>query len=530
MSVQVASGGARARKAAPADVRAGLAAPTGRRAAEAAGRELGVSGLVTSFGGAGRASTIQDRTRKLSYTELISLYREMGRTPVFAAALSIFEALLSNVTYVLQPRWNSADPTLKLRAAFVQECLEDMGEQLELSAGMFWTALQYGIAPIETIYKVRRGQEPGTYVDAAGYTRERPLSRANDGMIGIDMLKLRPPGTIVGWHLNANQGVEGIVQLDPSTGREITIPAWKLMLYTNGSTSAPRGRSMFDGSVGVYELWKRAVEAEGMGLARRLAGTPHATVPAEWMQGSDDPDEQAARSNALAAMRTSLERLANREYSYLVTPAIYDEHGHNLVSVRLMGIEGTAGINSNEAIARHEYRMAASMAVSMVLLGQGSGGTQALASELSRLLRAGLNNLAATRAAVISQQLFGPLMRLNGWPPSEAPELVAQSLTETPSLGELSTAILSLANAGFIEPPDGALNDAWRAAAGLEAMREEDVLAHEEAEEEAEEEVELPTGFGPMQIDDDDDDAPPPADEVAGNPPNGLEPQRGRRR
>lgn len=467
--------------------------------------DIGVTGMRVSAGGF-HGSTIYDDTRRIGYAERLSLYREMSRQPVFATAMVVWRALLGGITYRVRAGRDSSDPTLRMRAAFADEALADMSEPLALTSVDTWKCLQDGLSAHEVIFKARRGGAPGTYVDAAGFTRELPSSRADDGLIGIDRLEPRAPGTFERWLLNANNGVEGVVQRDPSTSREVVLPAWKLLLVRHGTRANVLGESLFDGSVDTYRLWKRMLEALAIGHTRRLAGTPYARVPEAWMSVAR-PGESADAALARKAgetLKQVLQSWAADPHGYIMTPAMYDEAGNKLLEVGLIGYDGDPGVDSVAAINHLELRMASSLLVAMMFLGQAQAGTQALAREQSQVLRGVLNGLAAQYAAAVSAQLFQPLMRLNGWPASEAPELYAEPLTEVPTLEELSRSIAAMANAGFLSPPDKVLLDAWRARAAVGPMADEDQLEADESAEDTED-------AEPSGVDPETDDAVGPA-------------------
>jgi hypothetical protein len=406
---------------------------------------------------------VEDNGKRLPVKERIKIYREMGKTPVFGTAMFIFRLLLSQVDYKVQPRENSKDAQRVKLAEFAEECLQDMSVPMEAGAWEQWSCLQYGHAECEVVFKERNGQDPGTYVDKLGFRRPIPASAFDDGKIGIDRLAFRAQATIDRWILNENGGVEGIIQLDPNTGQErAAIPSWKLARFVFGSSGNPHGESIFDSCLTVYPLWKRIQEAEAVGATRRLQGTPMAYAPDGWM----DPKAKTEQKAALAALDKALEKLTLTNDSRLVVPSIFDAEGNRLLEISLLSLEGTAGIDTSAILDRIEQRMSSALMVSLMLLGQGKSGTQALAKEQNKLLLDCLNALGHFRARAITEVLRN-LIRLNGWPECDAPEYVAQSLKSIPDFLELCEGIAKLSPSGFMVGPDSVLSAEIRSRAGV---------------------------------------------------------------
>jgi hypothetical protein len=432
---------------------------------QAAMIETGITGFrYIDVGGPGAGSwVIEDNGRRLSAQDRAKLYREMGKTPVFGTSMLIFRLLLSQIDFKIQPRENSDDPLRVELAEFAEECLQDMAVGFEAGAWEQWSCLQYGAAECEIVFKERKGANPGTYIDRKGIKRDKPVSAFNDGKIGLDRLAYRAPGTIDRYILNANGGVEGIIQMDPNTGELLKpIPRWKLARFVFGATGSPHGDSMFDACLSVYPLWKRIHEAEAVGATRRLQGTPIAYAPQAWMTEDAPPDKK----RAVDAVDETLRTLAATHDARLVVPSVYDEHGNQLLKVDLLSLSGDAGIDTNAILTRIELRMSSALLVSLMLLGQGSGGTQSLAKEQNKLLLDCLNALGHFRARAITDVLR-TLTRLNGWPESEAPEYVAQSLKSIPDFAELCQGIAQVVPAGFMQGPDSVLSAELRARAGV---------------------------------------------------------------
>lgn len=411
---------------------------------------------------------IDDRGNRLSQRERVRLYREMGMTPVFGTAMLIFRMLLSQIDYKVQPRENSKDQQRVKLADFANECLTDMSVPLEATAWEQWSCLQYGHAEFEVIFKERRGADPGYVKDARGFSRPIPSSNFTDGKIGLDRLAYRAPETIDRWILNANAGVEGVVQIDPNTHADRTVlPSWKVARFVFGYTGSPQGDSIFNSCISVYPLWKRIHEAEAVGATRRLQGTPTAYAPSAWMASSAKADQK----DALRKLDDTLKNLTLSHDARLIVPSIFDKDGNRELEVSLLSLEGVTGIDTSAIIDRIEQRMSSALMVSLMLLGQGKSGTQALAKEQNKLLLDCLNALGHFRARVLTDVLR-TLIRLNGWPETEAPECVAQSLKTIPDFTELCEGIAKVSSAGFMQSPDSVLSAELRSRAGVAPPKE----------------------------------------------------------
>ena len=428
--------------------------------------EIGSSGLKRSGG-----VLAEEFDRDLRGSKGVRAYQEMQDVCMeVAAGLFLYELLLRQVQWRVEP-FDAAIPAAVERAEFVDGVLRDMSSPLDTVFAEILTMLPFGWSYLEEVYKVRRGPDPGSEPGPDGKPVPLPPSKFNDGLIGWRKLALRAQDTLLDWDLDPNGGIQGMRQMDQSTGGGIkTVPIGKALLFrTKSIKNNPEGRSILRAAYPAWRFLKRLKEYEAIGVARDVNGVPKGYVPPEAFAKNAPPE--------MAAAKTEIERIVTAlvadEMAGLVLPAIFDAKGNRLIDVVLMTNEGKRNFDTDPIIRRYRQEIATSMLTAVQLLGQDKIGTQALAQEGGDTLMLAMNAIADSVADVFNQFGFPRLMRLNGWPAQEAPRLVPSKIKKAPTLTEMGDWLKALTGAGMPLFPDDNLENDLRARGDMPTKSEE---------------------------------------------------------
>lgn len=386
-------------------------------------------------------------------------YREMAdNDPVVGAILFAVTMLIR------QAKWNvqAADETPEADAgkAFVEEVLADMSVPWSDVVAEACSMFTYGYAPMEIVWKRRRGPNAKDGSLRSAYT---------DGKIGIRTIALRGQQTIWRWDFDSlDDSLVGLWQ-QPWAGPMIYIPIEKLLLFrTTPERGNPEGRSILRNAYRPWYFKKRIEEIEGVGIERDLAGLPVASIPSTYMSPEADPLDRAVYL-AWQQMVTNVRR--DRQEGIII-PSDRDQSGNLLFDFKLLSTAGSRTFDTSKVVDRYNRAIATSVLADFIFLGQQSVGSFALSSDKTALFATAIGGFLQSMADTLNRHLLPRLWRLNGLPPEAMPLIVPGDL-ERPNLGELSAFIQTLASAGAPLFPDRELENHLREAAGLPPAPEE---------------------------------------------------------
>ncbi len=182
---------------------------------------------------------------------------------MIGATLASIEMLFRSVEWTVQPA-DADDQAAIDQAEFVASCMSDMSITWEDFVSSALGFLVYGYSLHEIVYKRRQGE-----------TDDGTSSMFDDGKIGWRKLPVRAQDTITEWRLDANGGIEGAIQQDPTAGTNVYLPIDKCLLFrTTTRLNNPQGRSILRSAYVSYYYQKRISELEAIGIERDLAGLP----------------------------------------------------------------------------------------------------------------------------------------------------------------------------------------------------------------------------------------------------------------
>ena len=386
------------------------------------------------------------------------VYREMAdNDPTIGSMLFAIEKVITRLEWRVDPYSdNSHDgditPEDKEVAAFVESCLNDMSESWDSTLSQMLSMLIFGYSYHEIVYKVREGDQKDP----------RRKSKYNDGRIGWRKMPIRAQETLFRWMMDDDGGIQGMVQVDPSSGGIHHIPIEKALLFrTTTQKNNPEGRSILRNAYRSWYFKRRIEEIEAIGIERDLAGLPVAYVPPEFLS-SAATTEQAA---VLATIKDIVTSIKRNEQEGVIMPSMYDDQGHKVFDLVLLSSGGSRQFDTDKIIQRYDQRIAMSILSDFILLGSDRVGSYALGTSKMDLWSMAVDSIAKNIAEVMNQHAIPRLLKLNGMDISRAPYLTYGEVSHV-DLNEIAGFVGGLVQTGAIVP-DPKLEEYLRDLAGL---------------------------------------------------------------
>lgn len=404
--------------------------------------ELGTTGLKRSGG-----YVYEEWHPKLRGSKAVRVYREMrDNDATTGAVLYAMESLILQAPWHIEVATSDPTPAQVEAAAFVRSALfDDMAHTWQEFLSEALSMVPFGWSMFEVVYKRRTGAD----------------SRFDDGRIGWSKFAPRGQETLERWEFADNGDVQGMHQVDYSTGRAAFIPLAKAILFTFRShLNNPEGRS---GLRTAYRSWyflKRLQEIEAIGAERDLAGMPVIEAPSRIMS----PTASAAEKVIRAALFKIVKSIRMDEQMGVVMPAEKEDGKETGYRLRLLSTGGKRASDIAAAIDRYRKEIAMTLLAQFLHLGMDRVGSFALADSSTDLFAVALGATMDRITDTINRTAIPPLMRLNGIPQADWPRLVHGDV-ESRNLAEVSGYIATLVGAGAMSA-DG-LEDRLREIANL---------------------------------------------------------------
>ena len=415
--------------------------------------EFGSTGLRRSGG-----TVYEEFLTNLRGQRGAKIYREMAdNDPTIGSMLFAIEKVITRLEWRIDPYSdNSHDgditPEDKEVAAFVESCLNDMSESWDSTISQMLSMLVFGYSYHEIVYKVRNGDNKDP----------RHKSKFNDGRIGWRKMPIRAQETLFRWMMDDDGGIQGMIQVDPSSGGIHHIPIEKALLFrTSSQKNNPEGRSILRNAYRSWYFKRRIEEIEAIGIERDLAGLPVAYVPPEFLS-SNATAEQASVLSTMKDIVTSIKR---NEQEGIVMPSMYDDQGHKVFDLVLLSSGGSRQFDTDKIIQRYDQRIAMSILSDFILLGSDRVGSYALGTSKMDLWSMAVDSIAKNIAEVMNQHAIPRLLKLNGMDISRAPYLTYGEVSHV-DLNEIAGFVGNLVQTGAIVP-DPKLEEYLRDLAGL---------------------------------------------------------------
>lgn len=376
--------------------------------------ELGVSGRNTYTGDIRADEFLPELKGK----KAIRKYREMrDNSSVIGAVMYAVEQTLRDVKIKVKPADES--DVAKREAEFLQSVLDDMDHSLDDHISEALSALTYGFAWFEVVYKRRIGD----------VNNPKKHSKFTDGRIGVRKLAIRAPWTVERFEVDVNTGeIKGLYQ-EVSWGKPIQmIPVEKSIYYrTTSLNNDPSGRSVLRNAFVAYTYLNKIQEYEAIAIERELHGVPVGRMPAEYLSSDATEDQRNLRNQFERILRD----LKNNEQGFVLLPSdLYVDADGKPTNQRLMDIElitanGSRSIDIDPVVKRYQHDIARSIMAEFMMLGGGANGSYALSKSKTDLFLRSLESYINTIVDILNKQLVERLWAVNGLPYETMPKLVA---------------------------------------------------------------------------------------------------------
>jgi hypothetical protein len=220
--------------------------------------ELGATGLLAFAGNIEEAYLAE-----LRYPAAYAKFNEMRRRdPTIASMLNAIALLARTASWTVEPA-GSSEPD-KAAAAFLEQCIGDMSHTLEDCAEDLLSAIPFGWAWSEIVYKRRKG------------TRGDSESKYDDGKIGWRKFAPRRQSSFYKWELDESGGVNGLWQtiaLDAKCTRYMPIDK-SLHFVAQRDMGNPEGLPILEHAYEPWHFVKNLQIIMGIGWERSFVGLP----------------------------------------------------------------------------------------------------------------------------------------------------------------------------------------------------------------------------------------------------------------
>lgn len=382
-------------------------------------KQLGVSGLNRHAG-----YVFEEFLPELRYPRAAGMYQEMSlNDPVIGAILYMSEMLIRKVHWTVHPV--SDKPADKEAAAFLESCMDDMSSSWSVTINEILSMLTYGFSFHEVIYKVRKGPK---------HANPKFRSKYDDGRIGWRKIAPRAQSTFHSWEFDDEGDIVAFIQQAPPLYHQVRIPLSKGLLFrTTVTRDNPEGKSLLRNAYRPWYFKKRIEEIEAIGIERDLAGLPTLIAP----EGVDLWDDEIP---GMAAMRADAERLV-QNVRRDAAEGILLPHGWDF---KLASTGGARQFDTNAIINRYDNRIAITLLSDIVLIGNDSAGSFALADTKRSMLAAALEAHVGNIADVINKHAVPTLFAVNNFEGLSGLPTIQPGEVENPDLKEISLLLRSM--------------------------------------------------------------------------------------
>jgi len=406
--------------------------------------EIGYSGL-SIFNGV----TNEEAKKELNWPASAETYKEMSYHTAVNACLSLYDNLISKVTWRVVPPKEATEQE-KNEAKFIDSCLKDMEHSLREFIKDALSSNIYGFSVHEKVYR-RRYKSNGSLYD--------------DGRIGIKKIALRNQETIQRFIFDNNGNeIIGVEQnVDSYLGTRygsrkslnVVLPRSKYVHITVGrDRNDPFGKSPLRD---VYLAWRYITviqEIEAAGVARDLQGLPVLEIPAQYMSADATADQKAIYEN----FKTIVRNIQTNSQSGIILPSAVDpETKQKLFSLSLLSGDGKKSFDTTQVKQYYQNQIFTGLHADVLQLGQGGVGSFALGQIKNSLTGSAVETMLDNIVEEFNRDVIRQLYELNGLDFSRACRLDYEGLTAT-DLDTLSKAYQRLASTSMIEKDREVLN------------------------------------------------------------------------
>lgn len=394
--------------------------------------------------------------------KLIKTVDEMCTDPALSAAIQFYIVTLGRVSWKVKAPLN-ASPAQEERAKAVETMMHDMDHSWESFIVSLLSCIKYGFSIHEKVFK----------------RRTKKNSKYDDGLIGLKRLPSRAQSTLDGWEFSADgrnltaflQTLENIQYSERyvnllKNGEPIRIPREKFLLFrTSPVNDNPEGTPLLKSAYKPWKYKKFVEEEECKGVGRDLGGLLHLQMPGAYMSPNASPEQKAVFEQSMRYARN----IAIGEQSYLVTPSDVDaDTKKEFFKVELLTSQGSRGYDTNAIVNRYTSAMLISLFADLLLLGNDSTGSFALAGAKQDVIQYALEFRLKEIRDVLNFDLIPSIFAQNQWNDTELPTFEFDELS-VPNKEEISKFLQRTVATGALDA-DEAVRNYSRSILGLDPL------------------------------------------------------------
>lgn len=377
---------------------------------------------------------------------------EMSNNPIIGGVLRQITMFIRQVEWYLDPA-NASDEAVKIRD-FYQNQLEKMdnlwpGETMP----QILSFLTWGWSALEIIYQ-----------------------QLEDGHIGWKEWRLIPQETRWRWTFDDLGNATHLVQLDPQTFKEISIPLTKcLHVRDTARNNSPEGFTLLRVVYDAFFYRSGFQQLEGT-LFERYGGVQVARLPGDDISANTDAYQEIKRIVTTLGInsQTGLVLASDRDPA---TNEFYQDF--EIVSPA----SGATVPSADPIINRYANEIVGVFGAAVTRTGQDGSGSYALAEVQNEVFQRNMEAYLDLIGDNIQTQVFPALaaMPYNDFPKELIPTLRHGKIDKI-KIKELGTYLVSLAQAGVIED-SAALREYVHAEAAIPTAPKEEIQARMDKEE-----------------------------------------------
>lgn len=415
-------------------------------------REQGVGGFGTHTGGfhatPERNASLAGRNKYVTYADLAV------NVSIVAASLRYFTALVTKSKWSVEAVDDSGEA--QRYADLVERAMHDVDQSWSRIIRRASTFRFWGFSLQEWVAIVRP-----------------------DGVINYRAIEARPQSTVERWGLDADGGIETIVQRHPITGVELFVPRGKLIyLVDDLVTDDPEGLGFLRQCAAPAARLKTFELLEQLGYERDLRGIPVGRVPygalREWAGNDEARQAQAAKIASTVEQFVAMQMKGQSTGLVLDSQpfAVIDTDGNEKMTTALQfGIELLKGeapglADVANAIQRKNTEMARIMGTEGLLLGSDGTGSLALSKDKTTSLMLNVNATINDIVDQFNKDFVDPLWMLNGYPDEYKPKCKAEEASQRDA-ESIAAVLRDMATAGATLAPDDPVIDDVRDLLGV---------------------------------------------------------------
>lgn len=401
---------------------------------------LGTSGLYRTGG-----YILEEFLRQMKGPRGLELLKEFTHNnPQAGAVRSLLHSLVRQVSWDAVASEKPFTPEGAEKAQYLLETARDdmehswhdyVAEQLSM--------VEYGFAPFEIVYKMRRGHNPGI---------KMLHSKHEDGLIGWRKIELRSQDSIERWEFDKDTfDLKGLWQRDNYVSRYVFIPIERMVHFrTEKFKNNPEGRSLFRNAIIPYLRLKHIEDVEAVGVERDLTGLPTMEVPPDVLHPKAPEDKRQLR----IAIERMLGGIKNNERGFALLPSSKNPDGTDTGWLfKLQASPGQRALDVTKIKDSFKTDILQVFLAQFVQMGVQSNavGSFAQHDSATNLFGLALGALLDNQEETINRQQVDPLMELNDFAPGDYAKFKRGDV-ETPDLEKLAAYLRELFTVGFVGP------------------------------------------------------------------------------